>query len=335
MGVHIEASDDEPGRRRPRTTKERRQVSGEAPSAAEAAVESEALRTELVAVVVAVVDGLPHVLTSAGEARLPSGPLQSQHRSMQAGLRSWVEQQTGHPLGYVEQLYTFADPDRAGRAGRIISVSYLGLTRVVQPGDAWRSWYDLFPWEDQRGDGARVVDDVIAPMLSRWVSSSDPREQLARRSRCDITFGRGAHPWLPDLVLQRYELLYEAGLVPESREPADVTVPGDRMAHDHRRILATGIARLRTKSQYRPMVFELMPEQFTLGQLQLVVEAIAGRLLHKQNFRRLVAQQELVEPTGDVTRETGGRPAQLYRFRREVLAERQVAGTSLPVVRSR
>jgi hypothetical protein len=295
----------------------------------------ESLRTELVAVVVAVVDGLPQVLTSAGELRLPSGPLQSRHRSMQAGLRSWVEQQTGHPLGYVEQLYTFADPDRAGRAGRVISVSYLGLTRVDRPSEAWRSWYELFPWEDQRGDGPMVVDDVIAPLLSRWVSSSDPRQQLERWQRCDITFGRGERPWLPDLVLQRYELLYEAGLVPESRAPAGTTVPGRPMAHDHRRILATGIARLRTKSQYRPMVFELVPDEFTLGQLQLVVEAIAGQRLHKQNFRRLVAQQELVEPTGDLTRETGGRPAQLYRFRREVLAERQVAGTSLPVVRSR
>jgi hypothetical protein len=301
----------------------------------ETAQPGEPLRTELVAVLVAVVDGLPHVLTSAGEARLPSGPLQSQHRSLQSGLRSWVEQQTGQPLGYVEQLYTFADRDRAGRAGRVISVSYLGLTRAAERSDAWRSWYDLFPWEDQRGDGPTVVDDVIAPMLARWVSSSDPRQQLARRQRCDITFGRGSRSWLPDLVLQRYELLYEAGLVPESPEPADVTVPGERMAHDHRRILATGIARLRTKSQYRPMVFELMPEDFTLGQLQLVVEAIAGQRLHKQNFRRLVAQQELVEPTGDVTRDTGGRPAQLYRFRRDVLAERHVAGTSLPVVRSR
>jgi hypothetical protein len=302
---------------------------------ADAAQPGEPLRTELVAVLVAVIDGLPHVLTSAGEARLPSGPLQSQHRSLQSGLRSWVEQQTGQPLGYVEQLYTFADRDRAGRAGRVISVSYLGLTRAAEPSGAWRSWSDLFPWEDQRGDGPTVVDDVIAPMLARWVSSSDPRQQLARRQRCDITFARGSRSWLPDLVLQRYELLYEAGLVPESPEPADVTVPGDRMVHDHRRILATGIARLRTKSQYRPMVFELMPENFTLGQLQLVVEAIAGQRLHKQNFRRLVAQQELVEPTGDVTRDTGGRPAQLYRFRRDVLAERHVAGTSLPVVRSR
>jgi hypothetical protein len=49
--------------------------------------QGEPLRTELVAVLVAVVDGLPHVLTSAGQLRLPSGPLESQHRSMQAGLR--------------------------------------------------------------------------------------------------------------------------------------------------------------------------------------------------------------------------------------------------------
>jgi hypothetical protein len=105
------------------------------------------------------------------------------------------------------------------------------------------------------------------------------------------------------------------------------------MAHDHRRILATGIARLRGKIKYRPVVFELMPPAFTLGQLQQAVEALAGRRLHKQNFRRLIEQQELVEDTGAVTTETGGRPARLVRFRRAVLAERAVAGTKLPLAR--
>ena len=70
------------------------------------------------------------------------------------------------------------------------------------------------------------------------------------------------------------------------------------MAHDHRRILATGIARLRAKIKDRPVVFELMPPNFTLLQLQRAVEALAGRLLHKQNFRRLIDQQDLVEETG-------------------------------------
>jgi hypothetical protein len=109
---------------------------------------------------------------------------------------------------------------------------------------------------------------------------------------------------------------------------------GEPMRHDHRRILATGIARLRAKIKYRPVVFELMPPAFTLLQLQRSVEALAGRLLHKQNFRRLIDQQDLVEETGEVTTETGGRPAKMFRFRREVLAERQVAGTKLPLVRA-
>ena len=56
--------------------------------------------------------------------------------------------------------------------------------------------------------------------------------------------------------------------------------------------------------------------------------------MHTQNFRRLVEQQHLVEDTGELAG-TGGRPARLYRFRREVLQERQAAGTKLPTTRAR
>ena len=103
------------------------------------------------------------------------------------------------------------------------------------------------------------------------------------------------------------------------------------MTGDHRRILATGMARLRAKIKYRPVVFELMPPVFTLLQLQRSVEAIAGHAVHKQNFRRLIEQQELVEETGETTQDTGGRPAKLFRFRRAVLAERDAAGTKPPL----
>ena len=118
------------------------------------------------------------------------------------------------------------------------------------------------------------------------------------------------------------------------RSPIADPIPGEPMRYDHRRILATGIARLRAKIKYRPVVFELMPPDFTLGQLQRAVEALAGRPLHKQNFRRLVEQQGLVEETGATTTGTGGRPAKLHRFRREILLERAVAGTKLPLARS-
>jgi hypothetical protein len=69
-----------------------------------------------------------------------------------------------------------------------------------------------------------------------------------------------------------------------------------------------------------------MPREFTLTELQHTVEAISGRHLHKQNFRRLVESTALVEPTGETTTATGGRPAALFRFRPEVVQERPAPG---------
>ncbi|MFT4296010.1 MAG: hypothetical protein QM582_11430 [Micropruina sp.] len=292
---------------------------------------SEPIAAEVLAVIVALVDGEPCVLTLPDAARLPAGPVLPGHRSLQTAVRAWVEEQTGLNVGYLEQLYTFADRDRDGTGTRTISVSYLGLVRGLRARTGrWQSWYSLFPWEDQR-DAEPLLASTVAPALLPWY-----RQQRGRRQRCAIAFGLDGRPWQPDLALQRYEVLYEAGLVPESpddwRRPD--LVPGRRLDGDHRRVLATGIARLRAKIQYRPVVFELMPAQFTLSQLQACVEALAGQGVHTQNFRRLVEQQQLVEETGGVA-DTGGRPARLYRFRREVLQERQAAGTKLPTPRSR
>ena len=100
---------------------------------------------------------------------------------------------------------------------------------------------------------------------------------------------------------------------------------------DHRRILATAMGRLRAKIKYRPVIFELMAPTFTLLQLQRAVEALSGGRLHKQNFRRLVAHEGLVEPTGHISSQTGGRPAELFRFRREVVHERPAPGVRVAV----
>jgi hypothetical protein len=283
---------------------------------------------DLIAVLVAVTDGEPRVLTVEDGAALPSGPFEPGHASLQSGLRVWVQRQTHHPLGYVEQLYTFAD---RGTEARHISISYLGLTREAPKADeagvGWRNWYRYFPWEDRRALDPALAD-TLAGALAGWADSvADAAQRYDRQQRIAINFGE---PWNEELVLQRYETLWEAGLVPES---GGSMVPGTPMAHDHRRILATGIARLRGKIKYRPVVFELMPPWFSLGQLQRAVEALAGRRLHKQNFRRLIEQQELVEETGAVATETGGRPAKLFRFRRAVMAARAFAGTKLPLAR--
>ena len=304
----------------------------------------------LSAVIVAVTEGEPRVLTVqraehslatpealraepavAGEpwSALPFGPLDPEgDRTLERGLRGWVRRQAGLDLGYVEQLYTFGDRYRDARprpgAPRVLSVAYLALVRegqVAGAGEArWRDIYEFLPWEDWRVGRPSLISKRIAPALSAWADADkDPATRGQRRERVDITFGLRGSSWDADRVLDRYELLYEAALL--SPEPF-----GNSMVLDHRRILATALGRLRGKIRYRPVVFELLPATFTLFQLQRTVESLAGLRLHKQNFRRLVEGGGLVEGTGQIESRTGGRPAELFRFRREVLRERLAPG---------
>jgi hypothetical protein len=281
---------------------------------------------------------------------LPFGPFDPlAHRTFEIGLRAWVEAQTGLAVGYVEQLYTFGDRGRHARpddtGAHMVSVGYLALTRmsgnaVRVPGAGFQPWYRFFPWEDWREARPAILDKTILPLLQEWATGADSAEAtraLGRRERLRFTFGTGGSPWDEERVLDRYELLYEAGLIEEARRDgreAALARPsrpelGEPMRFDHRRILATAIARLRAKLKYRPVVFELMAREFTLTELQRTVEAISGRRLHKQNFRRLVETAALVEATGELSTATGGRPAALFRFRRDVLAERPAAGLRL------
>jgi hypothetical protein len=306
-----------------------------------------ALAVRLSAVIVTATIAEPRVLTvRLGDdplEALPSGPLEVEHRTLEVGLRAWVERQTSQKLGYVEQLYTFGDRDRIEdvRAGRALTVAYLALVREARPGGAaeaiWQSWYRYFPWEDWR-TGRPAALSPLEARLSQWAEqAAGAAERRLREERLGLAFARS---WNEELVLERYELLYEAGLIQESWRDLGRPTPledgpifGMPMVADHRRILATAIGRLRGKIKYRPVVFELMPPAFTLLQLQCTVEALSGVRLHKQNFRRLVEHQGLVEETGGISAETGGRPARLVRFRREVLLERPAPGLRLRAAR--
>ena len=292
-------------------------------------------------------DGSGDALTS-----LPSGPFDPlEHRTFEIGLRTWVKAQTGLSVGYVEQLYTFGDRGRqipvADGGPHVVSIGYLALTRMPESagvlrsaGAGFRPWYRFFPWEDWRDGRPLILDDAIIPLLDEWASDAPQDEvprPLSRRERLRQCFAGGGSPWDEEKALDRYELLYEAGLVVEAlrdgREAARIRgalpVLGEAMRLDHRRILATAIARLRAKLKYRPVIFELMASEFTLTELQLTVEAISGRHLHKQNFRRLVETAALVEPTGETSTATGGRPAAQFRFRREAIQERPSPGLRL------
>jgi len=162
----------------------------------------------------------------------------------EAALRE-LEEETGVRDVYLEQLYTFGDPDRDPR-GRVISVAYFALV----PADAVRP---------RAGDDAADVG---------WWSMYD----------------------LPPL------------------------------AFDHDRILAYALRRLRYKLEYTAVGFELLPETFTLSELQAAYEVILGERLDKRNFRRKILSAGILEETG--TYRTGeGRPAKLYRFRDDAVAE--------------
>ncbi|MEL6299904.1 MAG: NAD regulator [Pseudomonadota bacterium] len=281
---------------------------------------------------------------------LPSGPFSPlEHRTLDAGLRAWVADQTDLDLGYVEQLYTFGDRGRHAQpfdqTPHTVSIGYLALTRKpvdaddsASEGAVWRSWYDFFPWEDWRQGKPSLLTDEIEPRLIEWASRVDTEPKafrtVSRLERVRMAFGFDGGAWDEERVLDRYELLYDAGLVHEARRDGrEVSLTwgalpkfGTPMLFDHRRIFATAIGRLRGKLKYRPVIFEMMRDEFTLFELQKTVEAILGPHLHKQNFRRLVESAGLVEPTGDVRAKTGGRPAKLYRFRRDVLIERPAPG---------
>lgn len=296
------------------------------------------LAIELSAVVVTVRNGEAMVLcldlpaTEDRQWALPSGPFApDNHRTFDLALRAFVREQTGFAIGYVEQLYSFGDEGRetmtmAG-AERVISIGYLALTpdgdfRARLNAD-WVPFHHFFPWEDRRFTTNPALD-ALRPRLLAWADTE------LRRNRVETLFPEDFDNWNEERVLDRYELLYEAGLVSEAANATALQGSGNPMAFDHRRIVATALSRLRGKVKYRPVIFEIMAEKFTLSELQKSLEAISGLRLHKQNFRRSVEKTGFVEQLGVMREDTGGRPAALYTYDRNRFRFSPSSGLGLP-----
>ena len=307
------------------------------------------VRIGLSAVVIALRDRQAVVLTTHapdGALALPFGPFDpAGDRTFELALREFVTEQTGFALGFVEQLYTFGDIGRASprptpgpRPAREVSVGYLALTpegaEAPEFGTGgriatWTPLFDIFPWEDWR-NGEPAILATLRDALKLW-TGKDTR----RMARAESLFALSPDSrWNEERVLERYELLYEARLVSEAARDLDGPLPAPlndlAMASDHRRIAATGLGRLRSKLKYRPVLFDLMPEIFTLSSLQNAAEAVSGLTLHKQNFRRGVERTGLVAPTGQMATDTGGRPAELYSYVGPELAGGSAPGLALP-----
>lgn len=176
---------------------------------------------------------------------LPGGFVLMEESLEQAAYRE-MQEETGLREAYLEQLYTYGDPERDPR-GRVVTVAYFALL----PPDA--------PIQEEGGSDARQA---------RWFPVSE----------------------IPSL------------------------------AFDHQKILDYALRRLRYKLEYSAAGFELLPDEFTLSELQQTYEMILGEKLDKRNFRRRILQADIIEPTANM-RTGEGRPARLYRYRDDAVAE--------------
>ncbi|HZU76704.1 MAG TPA: NUDIX domain-containing protein, partial [Dehalococcoidia bacterium] len=163
-----------------------------------------------------------------------------------------------------------------------------------------------------------TLDQAAARKLTGETGVSDV--YLEQLYTFDLPPGCGG----PRAVVAYFALVDEAQVRLESRttwQPAWYPVSGvPALAFDNNAIVEYALRRLQAKLSYSNVVYALLPERFTLTQLQRVYEAILERPLDKRNFRKRIQSLELVEPTQQVERSGAHRPARLYRFaRREPL----------------
>ncbi|CKI20986.1 NrtR DNA-binding winged helix domain-containing protein [Achromobacter xylosoxidans] len=275
---------------------------------------------EIIFVVNTVAQEQPLVLTVGSPEALPCTRISADFPSLTAQVNTWLERCLEAPSS-VEQLYTYAERHLAGEPhAPILSVSYLSVVRAITaPQRKWKSWYDYLPWEDRRAvtTGSPFDFDLLLSSLERWLSNApSPVPQAQLRDRIASLFGLPPHTWRDDQALSRLQMLHAAGLVSDMQTGTLIErdCAGRAMEHDHRRILATAVSRVRAKLFSRALLFSFAPPSFTLLELQLIAEAILGRRVHKQNFRRW-AEPHVVPLSHSASRNGHGRPARLFSIR--------------------
>ncbi len=258
------------------------------------------------------------------------------HECLDSDVHKWVQGSTGLEVGRLEQVHTArrsSAADRLDYASSALSIGFLGLVPPQQRSTAmsgvWSRCLDFMPWEDRRRYGGLTGHERIGHALLERLHASTLVGELAierRARRIKSAFGLDGAVWDETATLERCALVQSL-----TETPAEVTVmaldavPPIDLVPDHLQILAAALGRLRARFRVRPIPVDLVPPVFTLLDLQRSAEAILGPSLHKQNFRRYVEGAGVIEATGTMRQQTGGRPAQLFRFRRDGVQERRLA----------
>jgi len=207
---------------------------------------------------------------------LPGGFVKMDETLEECGKRV-LKQETGISHIYMEQLYTFSDVNRDPRM-RVISTTYMALVdknRLEGKLLENACWFHVIPVESH---------DEIVFSLDNGVEhfSFTVKKKQLDKTNTQVQFER---------------------------------VKNEQIAFDHDLVIATGMDRLKNKIEYTDIVFNMMPEYFTLGELQQVYEVILGKKLLDPAFRRIIKNK--VEKTDKMKTGEGHRPSYLYRYRGE------------------
>jgi len=175
-----------------------------------------------------------------GQWALPGGFV-TLNEGLEDAVRRELVEETGITRLYLEQLFTFGDPNRDPRE-RVISIAYYALVKLAD-------------------HQVRAASDAL-----------------------------------------------EVAWFPVAEPP--------KLAFDHERIVDVALRRLKAKVRYEPIGFELLPEKFTLGELQRLYEVVLEQALDKRNFRKKILGTELLEALDEFQQDVAHRAAQFYRFNR-------------------
>ncbi len=224
-----------------------------------------------------------------GTWALPGGFVEPDETTEQSALRE-LHEETGVDNIYLEQLYTFSDPHRDPRTW-VMSCSYIALINSenlnVEAGDDAKDaqWFT-------------VKLDTVSQHTSEYDGGFEKNTEYSLKLLSGDT--------VLSAVISHSFIRSSNG----SQNKYEI-IKNDGIAFDHAKIITYAVLRLRGKVQYTDIALNLMPEYFTLTQLQQVYEIILGKPLIKAPFRRKYCM--LAEPTDKQTADAGHRPSQLFR----------------------
>ena len=208
---------------------------------------------------------------------LPGGFLNPSTETLEDCARRILKRETNLSNIYLEQLYTFDGIDRDPRM-RIVSTAFVGLVdknKLKSPVEN-ASWFNIVSIEEK--------NNVVKLVLSN------------KEETIDFSINKKLRKGSTD----RYDF---------------ISIKNDSLAFDHDKVILAGLERIKNKINYTDIVFNMMPEYFTLGELQQVYEVILNKKLLDPAFRRIIANK--VEKTDKIKKGEGHRPSYLFRYKNE------------------